>query len=87
MVRLLFDKVNDVSRSSLSMWHFWATNKNQMWAVFLVNLSSHYHIYTVKYLENLGEAIVLTNVNVHFWFQSVVQKCPLYSSSLLYEGY
>ena len=52
---------------SLSMQRFWATDGNRKCAVFVFNLSSHYHIYIVKYLftssdnyfENLRNTPVL----------------------------
>ena len=48
------------------MRRFWAKDGNRKCAVFLFNLSSHYHIYIVKCLfscrddwfENLGETTV-----------------------------
>ena len=48
---------------SLSMQRFWATDGNRKCSVLVFNLSSHYHIYIVKYLfttwENLRNTPIL----------------------------
>ena len=55
LVRIEWGITEDKSRShwsvvSLSMQRFWATDGNRTCAVFLFNLSSHYHIYIVQSL-------------------------------------
>ena len=46
----LFFRVRPITLGSLSMQRFWTTDGSQKCAVFLFNLSSHYHIFIVKSL-------------------------------------
>ena len=62
-----FNEFQSITLGSLSMQRFWATDGNRKCAVFVFNLSSHYHIYIVEYLftsrddyfENLRNTTVL----------------------------
>ena len=67
---------------SLSMQRFLATDRHWKCTVFLFYLSSHYHIYIIKFLcasrddsfENMGETKCTGLQNVHFRLLFVAQK-------------
>ena len=47
--------LNSKPLGSLSTWRFWATDGNQKWAVFVLGLTSQYHVYIAKYLFTTGD--------------------------------
>ena len=86
---------NSVTSQKAMLKHatgFWLKESNRKWAVFLFNLSSHYHVYNVEYfftrrddwVENVGK----TNVIVSKMFTSVFRlliKHVAYLSSLIWQ--
>ena len=74
------------------MQRFWATDGNRKCAVFVFNLSSHYHIYIVKYLftsrddyfENLRNTTVLAyemfTSGCRPWLKNVACLSSLFSA-------